>query len=157
MNSTLASRQGDPGSNRVAARKSCEVYPGLGILQPQWNPYPTLTPPSCWVRHVCSIGGPQYGSAVCCVVSACDSTDSREIFNDGNPSHPHLLTSIQHSVGWYWQRHVREHLSPWRVPVEKHQRVPIIHLSLFSVPIFLLNLFVAQNLMILYMTRGKPA
>ena len=24
-----------------------KVYPGLGILQPQWNPYPTLTPPSC--------------------------------------------------------------------------------------------------------------
>ena len=45
--STLASRQGDPGSNPRAARKSCEVYPGLGILQPQWNPYPTLTPPSC--------------------------------------------------------------------------------------------------------------
>ena len=45
--STLASRQGDPGSNPKAARKSCEVYPGLGILQPQWNPYPTLTPPSC--------------------------------------------------------------------------------------------------------------
>ena len=45
--STLASCQGDPGSNPRAARKSCEVYPGLGILQPQWNPYPTLTPPSC--------------------------------------------------------------------------------------------------------------
>ena len=45
--STLASRQGDLGSNPRAARKSCEVYPGLGILQPQWNPYPTLTPPSC--------------------------------------------------------------------------------------------------------------
>ena len=45
--STLASRQGDPGSNPIAARKSCEVYPGWGILQPQWNPYPTLTPPSC--------------------------------------------------------------------------------------------------------------
>ena len=42
--STLASRQGDPGSNPRAARKSCEVYPGLGILQPQRNPYPTLTP-----------------------------------------------------------------------------------------------------------------
>ena len=55
----------DPGSNPRAARKSCEVYPGLGILQPQWNPYPTLTPPSCWVRHVRSIGGPQYGLAVC--------------------------------------------------------------------------------------------
>ena len=24
-----------------------EVCPGLGLLQPQWNPYPTLTPPSC--------------------------------------------------------------------------------------------------------------
>ena len=45
--STLASRQGDPGSNPRAAHKSCEFYPGLGILQPQWNPYPTLTPPSC--------------------------------------------------------------------------------------------------------------
>ena len=45
--STSAFRQGDPGSNPRAARKSCEVYPGLGILQPQWNPYPTLTPPSC--------------------------------------------------------------------------------------------------------------
>ena len=42
MVSTLASRQGDPGSNPRAARKSCEVYPGLGILQPQWNPYSTL-------------------------------------------------------------------------------------------------------------------
>ena len=84
--STLASRQGDPGSNPRAARKSCEVYPGLGILQPQWNPYPTLTPPSCWVRHVRSISDPQYGLVVCCVVSACDSTDSREISNDGNPS-----------------------------------------------------------------------
>ena len=67
------------------------------FLQPQWNPYPTLTPPSCWVRHVRSIGGRQYGLAVCCVVSACDSTDSREISNDGNPSHPHLFTSFQHS------------------------------------------------------------
>ena len=63
--STSAFCQGDPGSNPIAARKSCEVYPGLGILQPQWNPYPTLTPPSCWVRHVRSIGGPQYGLAVC--------------------------------------------------------------------------------------------
>ena len=45
--STSAFRQGDPGSNPIAARKSCEVYPGLGILQPQWNPYPTLTLPSC--------------------------------------------------------------------------------------------------------------
>ena len=44
---TSASHRGDPGSNPIAARKSCEVYPGLGILQPQWNPYPTLTPPSC--------------------------------------------------------------------------------------------------------------
>ena len=33
--SASASRQGDPGSNPIAARKSCEVYPGLGILQPQ--------------------------------------------------------------------------------------------------------------------------
>ena len=65
--STSAFRQGDPGSNPRAARKSCEVYPGLGILQPQWNPYPTLTPPSCWVRHVRSIGDPQYGLVVCCV------------------------------------------------------------------------------------------
>ena len=32
--STSAFRQGDPGSNPIAARKSCEVYPGLGILQP---------------------------------------------------------------------------------------------------------------------------
>ena len=39
---TSASRQGDPGSNPIAAWKSCEVYPGLGILQPQWNPYPNL-------------------------------------------------------------------------------------------------------------------
>ena len=45
--STSAFRQGVPGSNPIAARKSFEVYPGLGILQPQWNPYPTLTPPSC--------------------------------------------------------------------------------------------------------------
>ena len=45
--STSAFRQGVPGSNPIEARKSCEVYPGLGILQPQWNPYPTLTPPSC--------------------------------------------------------------------------------------------------------------
>jgi hypothetical protein len=74
-----------------------EVCPSLGLLQPQWNPYPTLTPPSCWVRHVCSIGGPQYGLAVCCVVSACNSTDSKEISNDGNPSHPHLFASFQHS------------------------------------------------------------
>ena len=40
--STSAFRQGVPGSNPIAAWKSCEVYPGLGILQPQWNPYPTL-------------------------------------------------------------------------------------------------------------------
>ena len=45
--STSALRQGDPGSNPIAARKSCEVYPGLGILQPQWNRYQTLTRPSC--------------------------------------------------------------------------------------------------------------
>ena len=36
-----AFRQGVPGSNPIAAWKSCEVYPGLGILQPQWNAYPT--------------------------------------------------------------------------------------------------------------------
>jgi hypothetical protein len=29
---TSASRQGVPGSNPIAARKSYEVYPGLGIL-----------------------------------------------------------------------------------------------------------------------------
>ena len=39
--------------------------PGDFSLQPQRNPYPTSTPPSCWVRHVRSIGGPQYGLAVC--------------------------------------------------------------------------------------------
>ena len=39
---TSASHQGVLGSNPIAARKYCEVYPGLGILQPQWNPYPTL-------------------------------------------------------------------------------------------------------------------
>ena len=59
--STSASRQGDTGSNPIAAWKSCEVCPGLGILQPQWNPYQTLAPPSCWVRQVRSIGDPQYG------------------------------------------------------------------------------------------------
>jgi len=47
LSSTSAFRQGVLGSNSIAARKSCEVYLGLGILQPQWNPYPTLTPPSC--------------------------------------------------------------------------------------------------------------
>ena len=26
------------------------------------------------------------------------------------------------AIGWYRQRHVREHLSPWRVPVEKQQQ-----------------------------------
>ena len=70
--------------------------PGDFSLQPKWNHYPTLTPPSCWVRHVRSIVGPQYGSAVCRVVSACDSTDSREISNNGNPSHSNLFTSFQH-------------------------------------------------------------
>jgi hypothetical protein len=64
-------------------------------LQPQWNPYPTLTPPSCWVRHVRSIGDPQYGLVVCCVVSACDSTDSREISNDGKPS-LHFTSNFLH-------------------------------------------------------------
>ena len=47
------------------------------------------------VRIIC---GPQYGSAVCCVVSPCNSTDSREISNDGNPSYPRLFTSFQHSL-----------------------------------------------------------
>ena len=28
----------------------------------------------------------------------------------------------QGAVGWYWQRHVREDSSPWRVPVEKQQQ-----------------------------------
>ena len=46
------------------------------------------------VRSIC---GPQYGLVVCCLVSAYDSTDSREISNNGNPSHPHLFTSFQHS------------------------------------------------------------
>ena len=41
--------------------------PGDFSLQPQRNPYPTLTPPSCWVRHVRSIGGPQYGLAACAI------------------------------------------------------------------------------------------
>ena len=59
MVSTLASRQRDPGSNPRAARKSCEVYPGLGTLQPQWNPYPTLTPPS--VQSVALSMVRQYG------------------------------------------------------------------------------------------------
>ncbi len=36
---TLVFRQGDPGLNPVAGTETCEVYPGLGILQPQWNPY----------------------------------------------------------------------------------------------------------------------
>ena len=39
VGSTLVFRQGDPGSNPVAGTEICEVYPGLGILQPQWNPY----------------------------------------------------------------------------------------------------------------------
>ena len=62
--STSAFRQGVPGSNPIAARKSCEVYPGLGILQPQWNPYPTFTPPPAETRLLFN-HGPQYGSAVC--------------------------------------------------------------------------------------------
>ena len=59
----------DSGSNPEAGSiySFDEVCPGLGLLQPQWNPYPTLTPPSCWVRHVRSIGDPQYGLVVCCV------------------------------------------------------------------------------------------
>jgi hypothetical protein len=36
-----------------------------------------------------------FGSMLC--GSACNSTDSREISNDGNPSNPHLFTSFQHS------------------------------------------------------------
>ena len=40
---------GDSGSNPEAGSiySFDEVCPGLGLLQPQWNPYPTLTPPSC--------------------------------------------------------------------------------------------------------------
>ena len=39
----------DSGSNPEAGSiySFDEVCPGLGLLQPQWNPYPTLTPPSC--------------------------------------------------------------------------------------------------------------
>ena len=33
VDSTSASRQGDPGSNPLAGTEICEVYPGLGILQ----------------------------------------------------------------------------------------------------------------------------
>ena len=43
---TLASRQGVLWSNSITTRNSCEVYPGLGILQPQWKLYPTLPTPS---------------------------------------------------------------------------------------------------------------
>ena len=56
---------------------------------------PNLTPPSGWARHVCSIGDPQFGLAVCCVVSACDSTDTRELpmmvihYTHHTPTHPH--------------------------------------------------------------------
>ena len=57
--STSAFRQGVPGSNPIAARKSCEVYPGLGVLQPQWNPYPTFTPPPAETRLLFN-HGPQY-------------------------------------------------------------------------------------------------
>ena len=35
----LTFRLGVPGSNQIAAPKSYEVYPGLGILRSQWNPY----------------------------------------------------------------------------------------------------------------------
>ena len=38
----------DSGSNPEAGSSYSfdEVCPGLGLLQPQWNPFPTLTPPS---------------------------------------------------------------------------------------------------------------
>ena len=53
--------------------------PGDFSLQPKRNPTSSLTPPSGWARHVRSIGDPQFGLAVCCVVSACDSTDTMEL------------------------------------------------------------------------------
>ena len=56
-----AFRQEIPGLNPVAAPKSCEVCPGLGILQPQWNPYLSLTWPLNETRHYTLMCGPQYG------------------------------------------------------------------------------------------------
>ena len=51
---TSAFSQGVLGSNPIATSKFDEVYTGLDILQPQWNPYPTFTlPPSkTWIRFV---------------------------------------------------------------------------------------------------------
>ena len=39
----------DSGSNPEAGSiyQFDEVCPGFGLLKPQWNPYPTLTPASC--------------------------------------------------------------------------------------------------------------
>ena len=37
----------------------------FGLASTPVESLPNLTPPSCWVRHVRSIGGPQYGLAVC--------------------------------------------------------------------------------------------
>jgi hypothetical protein len=75
------------------------VCPGMGLFQPQWNPYPTLTPPSCWVRHVRSIGDPQYGlGSMLCGISMRPQQQNLTwdtirrlgwVPNDGNPSHTH--------------------------------------------------------------------
>ena len=60
---TSASRQGVPGSNTIAARKSCEVYPGLGffnlsgiLTQPHVDPkiaphsHAAMGPNIFWIR-----------------------------------------------------------------------------------------------------------
>ena len=88
---------GDSGSSPNAGSIfKLLLDPGDFSLQPQRNPTSSLTPPSGWARHVRSIGDPQFGLAACCVVSACDSTDTREL-----PTmvihHTHLFTSYQHS------------------------------------------------------------
>ena len=70
-----------PSILKNMCKMSCNLLGKLG----------TVILHNCFILHHTT----WFGSMLC--GTACDSTDSREISNDGNPSHPHLFTSFQHS------------------------------------------------------------
>ena len=87
------------GFESPSRREICEVYPGLGILQPQWNPYPNLHPASYWDPPIVQSWPSVWFGSLSPLTAKWQATSAAEpnlrvtstqlgwVSNDGNPSH----------------------------------------------------------------------
>ena len=91
----------DSGSNPEAGSIYLfdEVCPGLGLLQPQWNPYPNLHPASYWDPPIVQSWPSVWFGSLSPLTAKWQATSAAEpnlrvtstqlgwVSNDGNPSH----------------------------------------------------------------------